>query len=101
MVGGIPNNHALEARALTAGPLPPLFSPMQSDDTDRSKVNQTSGVVAGGFLWGTLAEEAMQPLDAGHGGDERGGSLQASATASTLAMAAEMPSMSGLSLIHI
>lgn len=70
---------------------------MQLENTDRSKVDQPSGVVGGGFLWGTLAEEAVRPADAGHGVDGRGGSLEASTMGSTLAMAAEMPSLAGSS----
>lgn len=97
MVGEIPDSKELAARALTPGPLRSFFSPMQLDDIDKSNVDRPSGVVGGGFLWGNLAEGAMQSTDAGHGGDGRGGNFVASTTASTVAMVAEMPSLSGSS----
>lgn len=71
--------------------------PQIQEDIDRSRVDQPGGVVGGGFLWGILAEEALRPADAEHGVGGRGGSLEASTMGSTLAVAAEMPSLAGSS----
>lgn len=54
-------------------------------------------MVGGGFLWGALAEEAIQPVAARNAGKRERESLEGGSATNTLAMTAEMPSLAGSS----